>query len=43
MEDMLRDPDWVPEHLQKKAEIRAKSRIGEWANYNRRIPDLPFR
>jgi hypothetical protein len=29
MEDMLRDPDWVPEHLQKKAEIRAKSRIGE--------------
>lgn len=29
MEDMLRDPDWVPEHLRKKAEIRAKSKIGE--------------
>ncbi|OAX36244.1 hypothetical protein K503DRAFT_867709 [Rhizopogon vinicolor AM-OR11-026] len=29
IEDMLRDPDWIPGHLRKKADIRAKSKIGD--------------
>jgi hypothetical protein len=29
MDNKLQDPYWIPEHLRKKAEIRAKSNIGE--------------
>ena len=33
MDNKLQDPDWVPEHLQRKAAMRAKKKIGEFYSF----------
>lgn len=42
MDNKLQDPDWLPERLRKKAEIRAKSKMGELTSYNSKKVLLTF-